>query len=162
MRPALLLRLSTFALAYVHTFPARKHLVAFYERPSWMEAWEGFGALLAITLYLLPVSVQARALTALWQERRYVLRACGLLMALVHAVPAADHLPRFIAAPGWADGWRGLGSTLAIAWFLAPLPIQAIVIASLARLGRLPRVRARSRKHTFAKTSLWPSRTSSN
>jgi len=141
MRPALLLRLSTFALAYVHTFPARKHLIAFYERPSWMEAWEGFGALFAVALYLLPVSVQARALTTLWQERRPVLRACGLLLALVHAVPAADHLPRFIAAAGWADGWRGLGSTFAVAWFLAPLPLQATVIASFARLGRLQHAR---------------------
>lgn len=141
MRPAIVLRLSTCVLAYVHTFPARKHLVAFYERPSWTEAWEGFGALIAVALYLLPVSIQARALTALWQERRIVLRVCGLLLALVHAVPAADHLPRFVAAADWGDAWRGLGSTLAIAWFLAPLPIQASIVAAVARLGRLRHAR---------------------
>jgi hypothetical protein len=127
----------TLALAFVHTFPARKHLFAFFERPSLEEAWEGFGALLAIALYLLPVRTQARALTVLWREHRGVLRACGVLLALVHAVPAVDHVPRFIESLTWADGWRGLGSTVAVAWFLAPLTQQRRVIVALTRLVRL-------------------------
>ncbi len=138
MRPAVLLRLMTLALAFVHTFPARKHLLAFFERPSLTEAWEGFGALLAVALYLLPVGVQARALNVLWREHhRLLLRACGLLLAIAHAVPAADHLPRFIEAANWSDAWRGFGSATAIVWFLAPLSLQKRVITALARLGRV-------------------------
>jgi hypothetical protein len=127
----------TLALAFVHTFPARKHLLAFFERPSLEEAWEGFGALLAIALYLLPVRVQARALTSLWREHRGLLRAGGVLLAVVHAVPALDHLPRFAHSLTWADAWRGFGSAAAVAWFLAPLPLQRRVIVAFARLACL-------------------------
>jgi hypothetical protein len=130
-----LLRLLTLALAFVHTFPARKHLAAFFERPSWTEAWEGFGALLAIVLYLLPVRVQVRALATLWREHRGLLRAGGLVLAAVHAVPAFDHLPRFVESFGWYDAWRGIGSALALAWFLMPVPFQAGLIGALARLA---------------------------
>jgi hypothetical protein len=148
MRPAVLLRLMTLALAFVHTFPARKHLVALFERPSLSEAWEGFGALLAVALYLLPVGVQARALKVLWREHRLLLRACGLLLAIAHAVPAADHLPRFVDVPKWSDAWRGFGSAAAIAWFLAPLSLQGRVIAALARLGRVHQLRVAPGTHS--------------
>jgi hypothetical protein len=137
MRRTAVLRLTTLALAFAHTFPARKHLTAFFEKPSWPEAWEGFGALLAVALYLTPVRVQARALTVLWREHRSLLRAAGLLLAVAHAVPAVDHLPRFFEYVDWADGWRGIGSTAAVAWFLAPVTLQGKVIAALARLARL-------------------------
>ncbi len=137
MRWAALLRLVTLALAFVHTLPARKHLSAFFEQPSLTEAWEGFGALLAIGLYLLPVRVQARALSALWCQHRILLRAFGVLLAVVHAVPAADHVPRFFESATWGDAWRGLGSTIAVAWFLAPLPLQGKALAALARLARM-------------------------
>jgi hypothetical protein len=126
-------RAATFVLALVHTFPARKHLAAFVDRPSFTEGWEGFGALVAIALYLLPVRTQARALGALWRERRGVLRALTLLLAVVHAVPAADHLPRFVALFDWSDGWRGLGSAAAVLWFLAPAPWQARVLVVSGR-----------------------------
>jgi hypothetical protein len=131
----------TLALAFVHTFPARKHLVALFERPSLTEAWEGVGALLAVLLYLLPVRVQARALNVLWREHRLLLRACGLLLAIAHAVPAADHLPRFVEGASWSDAWRGFGSAAAIAWFLAPLSLQGRAITVLAQLGRVSRLR---------------------
>jgi hypothetical protein len=131
------LRLTTLALAFVHTFPARKHLLAFFERPSLDEAWEGFGALLAIALYLLPVRIQARGLHALWREHPFLLRAGGVLLAVAHAVPAVDHLPRFVESLAWADAWRGLGSAVAVAWFLAPLTQQRRVIVAFARLAHL-------------------------
>jgi hypothetical protein len=137
MRRSAVLRLMTLALALVHTFPARKHLLGFFDKPSIGEACEGFGALVAIALYLLPVRVQARALTRLWQEHPGLLRACGALLALAHAVPAADHLPRFIERAGWPDAWRGLGSAVAVLWFLAPLRLQRKFIAALARLADL-------------------------
>jgi hypothetical protein len=137
MRRTTVLRLVTFGLAFVHTFPARKHLVAFFEKPSITEAWEGFGALLAIALYLLPVRVQAGALASLWRDHRGVLRVCGVLLAVVHAVPAADHLPQFFASATWADAWRGLGSAVAVVWFLAPLTLQRRVIVAAARLTHL-------------------------
>jgi hypothetical protein len=137
MRRTAVLRLMTIALAFVHTFPARKHLLAFFEKPSLEEAWEGFGAVLAIALYLLPVRVQARALATLWREHRGLLRVFGAILAVVHAVPAVDHLPAFVATLTWGDAWRGFGSAVAVAWFLAPVTLQRTVIVALARLPRL-------------------------
>jgi hypothetical protein len=137
MRRTAVLRLLTLALAFVHTFPARKHLLAFFEKPSLEEAWEGFGALVAIVLYLLPVRVQARALTTLWREHRILLRAAGVLLAVAHAVPAVDHLPRLLQSPTWGDAWRGLGSAIAVLWFLAPVTLQRTVVVAVARLGRV-------------------------
>jgi hypothetical protein len=132
----------TLALAFVHTFPARKHLLAFFDKPSFAEGWEGFGALLAIVIYLLPVPVLVRALTALWRHHRGVLRAGGVLLAVVHAVPALDHVPRLVESVNWGDAWRGLGSSVAVVWFLLPVTLQGRVVAALARLARLhpPRV----------------------
>jgi hypothetical protein len=130
------LRLTTWALALIHTFPARKHVAAFFAAPSLNEAWKGFGALIAIGLYLLPVDIQARGLTALWRKRGNVLRAGALLLVVVHAVPALDHLPPLVESASWGDAWRGLGASLAIAWFLTPLSMQARAIATLVRVGR--------------------------
>jgi hypothetical protein len=137
MRRTAVLRLLTLVLAFAHTFPARKHLAAFFEKPSLSEAWEGFGALLAIALYLLPVRIQARALTTLWREHQGLLRTLGVLLAAAHAVPAIDHLPRFVAALSWGDAWRGFGATFAMVWFLAPMTLQRRVIVAIADLVRL-------------------------
>ena len=134
-RPALL-RAVTLALACVHTFPARKHLLAFAHAPSLSEGWKGFGALIAIALYLLPPAAQARALVSLWRDHRVVLRIGTAILAAAHAVPAFDHLPRFFGNGGWADAWRGFGSAIAVAWFAAPVPVQATVVAALGRLLR--------------------------
>jgi hypothetical protein len=138
MRRSVILRAVTFALAFIHTFPARKHLLAFAEAPSWTEGLKGFGAAFAIALYLLPTDVQRRGLAFLWRERRVLLRAAGIVLAAVHLVPAIDHLPAFLAAPTWGDAWRGFGSALAVAWFLAPLPAQARLVCFLGRAARLP------------------------
>jgi hypothetical protein len=136
MQRTAVLRLATFAMAFVHTFPARKHLVEFFARPSLEAAWEGFGAVIAIVLYLLPVRVQSRVLTTLWREHRVLLRASGVLLAVVHAVPAADHLPRFVETLTWGDAWRGFGSAVAVAWFLSPVTLQRRVVVALSRVGR--------------------------
>jgi hypothetical protein len=128
----MLLRIGTLLLAYVHTFPATKHLAAFAHSPSLSEAWKGFGALGAVCLYLLPLRSQVRLLRALWRRRR-VLAALTWVLAATHAVPALDHLPRFLGAPSWGDGWRGIGSALAVAWFLAPVVTQGRVIAAVGR-----------------------------
>jgi hypothetical protein len=136
MRRNALVRILTLVLAFVHTFPARKHLGAFLQKPSFSDGWEGFGALAAIVLCLLPVGIQIRAIAVLWRKRRAVARAGGVLLAVAHAVPASDHLPRFLESGSWSDAWRGLGSGLAMVWFLAPLSLQARVIAALARVAR--------------------------
>ncbi|HEX4448250.1 MAG TPA: hypothetical protein VH044_15990 [Polyangiaceae bacterium] len=136
-RPALL-RAVTLTLAYAHTFPARKHLLAFVHAPSIAEGWRGFGALLAIGLYLLPPALQARALVSLWRNHGRLLRVATAALAAAHATAAFDHVPRFLAMGGWADGWRGLGSSLAVIWFAAPVPVQAALIATVGRLVRLP------------------------
>jgi hypothetical protein len=137
MRRSETVRIATLGLALVHTFPARRHLGAFFLRPGLTEAWEGFGALVAVVLYCLPVAVQVRAITALWRRRPLLLRAGGLLLATVHAVPACDHLPRLLAHGRWYDAWRGVGSAIAVLWFLAPLRLQGKAIAAIARFGRL-------------------------
>ena len=141
MRHPALLRALTLALAFVHSFAAQKHLLAFARAPSLTEAWKGFGALFAVGLYLLPLAVHVRGLRALWRERRALLRVGGVVLAVVHAVPASDHLPRFFASGQWGDAWRGLGAAIALGWFLAPLRAQATILATLARIGRLARVR---------------------
>jgi hypothetical protein len=135
MRRTAVLRLLTLALAYLHTYPARRHLSAFFDHPSLDEAWKAFGAVVSIGLYLLPVRVQARALSRLWGEHRGLLRAVGIVLAMAHAVPAADHLPRLAATLTWGDAWRGLGSAIAVAWFLAPLTRQRQIIVALGRLA---------------------------
>jgi hypothetical protein len=138
-------RLATWTLAFIHTFPARKHLAAFLVAPSLDEGWKGLGALVAIALYLLPVRVQTRALVALWRNRQGVLRAAALLLVVVHAVPAVDHLPRLLHSGHWEDAWRGLGASLAMAWFLAPLSMQARAVGALARPGRVLHVALEAR-----------------
>jgi hypothetical protein len=129
MASTALLRSATWTLAIAHSFPARNHLAALIEAPSFDEAWKGLGALVAIVLYLLPVRVQARALTALWSNCRGVLRTSALVLVVVHAVPALEHLPRFLSSGSWGDAWRGIGATLAVLWFLAPLRAQARIIS---------------------------------
>jgi hypothetical protein len=137
MRRSAIVRFVTLALAFVHTFPARKHLAAFVVHPSWSEGWEGFGAVVAIALYLLPVRVQSRGLAFLWRERRCLLRVAGVALAVAHLVPAIDHVPALIGAPNWGDAWRGIGSTFAVVWFLAPLRAQAQLISILGQIARL-------------------------
>ena len=136
MRRAALLRILTLALAFVHTFPARKHVAAFLAVPSWTEGWQGLGAALAIVLYLLPVAVQTRGLQLLWRRRATLLRVAGVVLAVAHAVPAFDHVPRFVASPNFGDAWRGLGATLALVWFAAPLRAQARILGWLVRFFR--------------------------
>ena len=111
-------------------------MALFVEAPSLSEGWKGLGALLAIGLYLLPVGVQARALAALWNGYRTPLRIASVVLIVAHAVPAFDHVPRFVHAPSWSDFWRGFGSLVAIAWFSCPQPAQAKIIARLGRLAR--------------------------
>lgn len=134
-----MVRAMTLALAFVHSFPARRHLGLFVMHPSFAEGWKGFGALFAILLYLLPVQSQARALAMLWRDHRWVLRAASFVLIAVHAVPAWDHVPRFARAVNPYDGWRGIGSLLAMVWFAAPQRWQRRAIAALGRLGNVLR-----------------------
>jgi hypothetical protein len=136
MGRSMLIRIGTLVLACVHTFPATKHLAAFAHSPSLSEGWKGFGALGAICLYLLPLRSQVRLLRVLWHRRR-ALAVLTWVLAAVHAVPAFDHLPRFLGAPSWADGWRGIGAALAVTWFLAPVATQGRVIAAIGSLARV-------------------------
>jgi hypothetical protein len=127
----LVVRAGTLGLAFVHTFPARGHLTELVAHPSLAEAWKGLGALVATIFYLLPPSTQARALSHLWARRRALVGAMGLLLAAAHAVPAADHLPHLFDHGTFHDAWRGLGSALAVIWFLAPVPLQARALSRL-------------------------------
>jgi hypothetical protein len=121
------------ALALVHLFPAKKHLAELTAHPSFGEAWKGLGALVAVVMYLLPMRVQAEGLGRMWARHRGLLAALGWGLAVAHLVPAADHLPRFVESASWADGWRGLGAAAAVAWFVAPLPVQGTVLLWVRR-----------------------------
>jgi hypothetical protein len=136
MRRTTLLRTLTVALALLHTLPARKHLVAFIATPSWTEGWKGIGAAVAVALYLLPTRVQVRALQHLWRRRASALRVAGVVLAVAHAVPAADHLPRLVESFTFGDAWRGIGAAIAVVWFVAPLRAQARILAALAHILR--------------------------
>ena len=136
------LRLVTLLLAWAHTFPAIRHIGLFAAEPSLGEAWKGFGGGFAVALYLLPPAWQVRALVALWSRHRGLLVAGGWLLAIAHAVPASDHLPKWLAHPSWVDTWRGFGSAIAILWFVSPLPMQARFLrrfhAATTRLASMP------------------------
>lgn len=118
-----MLGLAAIGIALLHIFPARKHLAAFFLAPSLDESWKGFGALLAMAFLVAPMRLQARAIGEL--SRRNVLFVAMGCLAVLHLVPAFDHLPRFLASPTFGDAWRGIGSTLAAFWFATPFRAQA-------------------------------------
>ncbi len=120
---ARLLGLAAIGIALLHIFPARKHLAALLLEPSLGESWKGVGALVAIAFLAAPMRLQARAIGEL--SRRGALIVVMALLAIVHLVPAFDHLPRFLASPTFGDAWRGIGSTLAAFWFATPFRAQA-------------------------------------
>lgn len=142
MKRSTLVRVLALTLAFVHTFPARGHLAALLERPTIADGWKGFGALAAVSLYLLPIEWQARGLAALWRRRRW-LRAAAWSLALVHMVPLLDHLPRFFDSGGWSDAWRGFGACIAVLWFVAPPSQQATVLSTVAALGSALRTKVK-------------------
>jgi hypothetical protein len=143
-RATLVLRTATLVLAFVHLFPARKHLALFVATPSLAEAWKGFGAVAAIAFYLLPVRTQAHLLGAAWRQARPLLVALGWLLAAAHLAPALDHLPRLLGEASWPDAWRGLGASFAAAWFVLPIERQARFLAHVRDVWtlRVPRSRA--------------------
>jgi hypothetical protein len=61
-----------------------------------------------------------------------------------------------LVAPTIADGWRGVGAVLAVAWFLAPVSAQARVVSFIGRLGRVPSADARPRRAGASGTFLSP------
>jgi hypothetical protein len=120
------------AAAFLHGFPATKHLRAFFAQPSWGEAWKGFGALAAIAIYMLPPSVIARAVIDVWRKHRVLVALAGWTLAWVHLVPALDHVPRFVESPTWGDGWRGIGALTAALWFVAPVSVQCAIVRTVS------------------------------
>ncbi len=119
------------ALAWLHTFPARKHLAELAVAPSLDEAWKGLGALMAVLVFLLPIDLARRALRSAGRWTG-VLTTSLLVLAIVHLVPAMDHLPRWVVRPSFSDGWRGLGAAAATTAFL---------FGGLRQLARAQRVR---------------------
>jgi hypothetical protein len=150
MRRSAVLRLVTLGLAWVHTFPLSHHLGAFLRKPEVSEGWKGFGSLVAVGLYLLPVQVQVRGLRALWR-RRALLSTVTWTLAAAHAVPLVDHFPKWAASGTWADAWRSAGTAFAIAWFVLPVSQQASLLTAVVRLTRYdatPVQRARVGTHS--------------
>ena len=134
-RKMLGVRLATFGLAFLHLFPAKKHVALFVASPSLGDAWKGFGAAVAGALYLLPPTTQARALGWLWSRRRWTLRALGVALAIAHVQPAREYLPKLLEAVTWSDAWRGLGAAAAVAWFVLDVRLQARVLSRLRAIA---------------------------
>jgi uncharacterized membrane protein AbrB (regulator of aidB expression) len=123
---------ATAGLALLHTFPARHHF----------GEWNGIGAAVAIVLLALPFEHQARMVAML--ERSRLMFVALMLLVIAHRVPAADHVPKLLAQPNFADAWRAVGSCGAIAWFASPRAFKLAVVRALTRAGafrgaRLPR-----------------------
>ena len=125
-----LLRVVLCVLAFVHTYPGRKHLALLFAEPSVGEAWKGIGALVAVGVCCMPIAWFARVLRVLVKRRTSFFLITAALVA-AHLVPATDHLPAFLAHPSWADGWRGIGSALAASWFVSPRALKAHVVGAL-------------------------------
>lgn len=122
------LGLIALGLGAMHVLPARHHLTDFLAAPSPADAWKGFGAAVAVMFLLLPMGVQARIVRKAWKP---VL----LTIAAAHLVPALDHIPKLLAAPSWADAWRGIGATVAVMWFVLPRAVQLEVVRLLVAKG---------------------------
>jgi len=118
--------IASVGLALLHTLPARHHLrdMAAYFTAS--DAWKGIGAAIAVALLVVPVRQQAGVIAILRHARLLVLASA--LLVVVHLVPALDHVPKLLASPNFADGWRAIGSCLAIVWFGAPRDLQLAVM----------------------------------
>jgi hypothetical protein len=134
-----LIRGALCTLAFAHAFPASKHLGAFFAVPALADFWKGSLALVAVLVYLTEPIRLARALVTAWRRARPLLTAGAVVLVVVHLVPAFDHVPRFVAAPTWADGWRGIGACFASVWFALSVPMQARLLAALPRWSAAPR-----------------------
>jgi hypothetical protein len=126
-------------LAFAHTFPATRHIGLFLREPGLNEAWKGFGSAIAVLVFLASPRKLARIIGRLWTERQALAKVLAYALVVAHMVPALDHVPRFVAAPNWADAWRGFGAVLASAWWTLPVPAQGRVIARATRAFRVAR-----------------------
>jgi hypothetical protein len=117
---------ASVGLALLHTLPARHHLADMLAAFNASDAWKGIGATIAVVLMIVPVRRQARVIGILRHAR--LLSLAAALLVVVHLVPAIDHVPKFFASPTFGDGWRALGSCLAILWFMAPSTFQLAVV----------------------------------
>ena len=124
------LRVVLALLALGHTYPVRRHLALLWTEPSFGEAWKGFGPLIAIIVFCLPVRWYANGLRALLKRRALLCAGTAALIA-AHLVPATEHVPAFLAHPSWADGWRGVGAATAVVWFILPLAVQGRIVGAL-------------------------------
>lgn len=116
----------SLALALLHTLPARHHLADMLASFNASDAWKGIGATISVAFLLVPARKQARIIGSLRHARLLALTAA--LLVVVHLVPALDHVPKLLASPNFADGWRAVGSCLAILWFGAPSTLQLAVV----------------------------------
>jgi hypothetical protein len=129
--------IASIALALLHTLPARHHLQDMVTAFSASDAWKGIGATIAVFLLVIPVRQQARIMAVFRQA--HLLALAALLLVVVHLVPAADHVPKFLAQPNFADAWRAIGSCIAIVWFAAPRQIQlAVMRTTLVQVRMVP------------------------
>jgi hypothetical protein len=139
-----LIRGLMLVVAFAHSFPASKHLALLAREPSLDEAWKGLGAVAAMAVCLLPAGAQLRGARWLLRRRR-VMSGLAFVLAVAHLVPAADHLPLWVDAPSWGDGWRGIGALAAAVLFATPQAVRVRLSAIVVRMGRTTPVHAAKR-----------------
>jgi hypothetical protein len=58
-------------------------------------------------------------------------------LAVAHLVPAADHLPMWLDAPTWGDGWRGIGALAAAVLCATPHAVRVRLARAIVRSRRV-------------------------
>ena len=132
IRPLLL------GLAVMHVLPATHHGRDLLAAPNAGDAWKAIGASAAVLLLTMPTPWLMK-LVRRTQSRWHTVSVAATLLAIAHVVPAADHLPKLLASPSWADAWRGVGATLAVAWFASPRALQLRLVRAWFRPLRATR-----------------------
>jgi hypothetical protein len=66
-----------------------------------------------------------------------LVRTLMWLLAVVHVVPALDHIPHWVATRAWADAWRGWGALSAVLWFVLPVAAQGRVLGKIRLIGQV-------------------------
>lgn len=132
----LALRALLVGVAAMHLFPIVRHAPLFLAARSLGEAWKALGPIVAIGVLLVAPPTLMRAATRGWRRHRVAFVATTCALAVAHAVPALDHVPRFLATPCWGDAWRGFGASIAAVWFAIPAATQALLTVGLVRAAR--------------------------
>ncbi len=121
MRAVFRVRPLLAGLALLHLLPATHHGRDFIAAANDSDAWKAIGSAAAVLLVAMPTPWLMKLAA---RVRARYLGVVATLLAVAHVVPAADHLPKLLASPSWADAWRGVLAAVAVAWVASPRALQ--------------------------------------